>query len=364
MTTDDGVEMTTDLSDAVATGERSPQTHPGGANAADIDAATEGGADADRCCDDTLRVLNLVTNDEARFYKQQVSVLEEQGISCTTLAVPSDREHGTGDADGRSLGDYVRFYPEALKRSFEDYDLIHANYGLTGPAAVFQLNLPVVLSLWGSDLLGTYGPVSKLCARRSDAVIVMSDQMADALGQDCHVIPHGVDLDRFAPAPQRAAQEELGWDPDARHVLFPYARSKSVKNPSLAERVVAAAGERLTGPVELQTVSGVPHDRMPTYMNAADVLLLTSDREGSPNSVKEAMACNLPVVSTDVGDVAQRLSGVRHSFVGRDDAELVDYLVSILDAGVESNGREVVSDLSVERMGEQIRDVYRDVVEP
>nr|WP_256394075.1 glycosyltransferase family 4 protein [Natronoarchaeum rubrum] len=363
--------MTTDPSDAVVTGDRSPQVRPDAeVQSQDDDATTDDDGDVmtddggvGTSADEPLRVLNLVTNDEARFYKQQVSVLEAQGVSCTTLAVPSDREHGTSGVDGRSLGDYVRFYPQTLLRSFEDFDLIHANYGLTGPAAVLQPNLPVVLSLWGSDLLGTYGPVSKLCARRSDEVIVMSDHMADALGRDCHVIPHGVDLDKFAPQPQRAAQEELGWDSDALHVLFPYARSKAIKNPARAERVVAAVRERLGTPVELQFVSGVPHDRMPTYMNAADALLLTSDREGSPNSVKEALACNLPVVSTDVGDVRQRLSGVRHSFVGLDDAELVDCLVSILDAGAESNGREVVRELSVERMGEQIRDVYRDVVE-
>ena len=309
-----------------------------------------------------MNVLNLVTNEDARFYKQQVSILEERGVSCTTLSVPNDHEHGE-DVDGRSVSDYVRFYPETLKHSFDSYDLIHANYGLTGPAAVFQPNLPVVLSLWGSDLLGKYGPVSKLCARRSDAVIVMSDHMADELGQDCHVIPHGVDLEKFVPQPQREARAELGWDHEAHQVLFPYPPSQAVKNPERAERVVEAARERLEKPVELQYVSGEPHSRMPIYMNAADALLLTSDREGSPNSVKEAMACNLPIVSTDVGDVRERLTGVTHSFVGERDADLVDHLVSVLDAGAESNGREVVRELSVERMGEQIKDVYRTVLE-
>jgi glycosyltransferase involved in cell wall biosynthesis len=311
----------------------------------------------------TMNVLNLVTNEDARFYKQQVSILEQQGISCTTLSVPNDRDHSAGDVDSRSMTDYVRFYPETLKQSFDSYDLVHANYGLTGPAAMFQPNLPVVLSLWGSDLFGTYGPISKLCARRSDEVIVMSEHMATELGQDCHVIPHGVDLDKFAPRPQAEAQSELGWDPDARHVLFPYPPSQSVKNPERAERIVEAARDRLGTPVELQYVSGEPHSRMPVYMNAADALLLTSDREGSPNSVKEAMACDLPVVATDVGDVRERLSGVEHSFVGRRDADLVDHLVSVLDADAESNGREVVRELSVERMGEQILDVYRAVAE-
>ena len=310
-----------------------------------------------------LSVLNLVTTEEARFFKQQVSILEELGVSSTTVSVPDERVTGEGALAGRSTVDYLRFLPRAIRESFGEYDLIHANYGLTAPAAVLQPNLPVVISLWGSDLYGRFGPMSKLCARLADATIVMSEQMATELGGNPYVIPHGIDLERFQPADQQAAQEDLGWDPGRKHVLFPYARGKSVKNAPLAERVVAAVRERLDEPIELQFVTGVSHDEMSMYMNAADALLLTSDREGSPNSVKEAMACNLPVVATDVGDVRQRLRGVHHSFVAHDDADLVDCLVSVLDADVESNGRDVIAELRIEQMGERLLSVYRDVLD-
>ncbi|MFC7210677.1 glycosyltransferase family 4 protein [Natronoarchaeum sp. GCM10025321] len=324
--------------------------------------APETGPDASPQTDVDISVLNLVTNDEARFFKQQVSILEEFGISCTTVSVPEDRVVD-GDIRGRSIVQYLEFLPRAIGASFGDYDLVHANYGLTAPAAVLQPNLPVVVSLWGSDLFGRYGPVSKLCARLADDVVVMSDGMAAELGTEAHVIPHGIDLDRFQPTDQREAQADLGWDNGRNHVLFPYARGKSVKNAPLAERVVEAARDRLDGPVELHFVTGVPHRRMSVYMNAADALLLTSDREGSPNSVKEAMACNLPVVSTDVGDVRERLRGVHHSFVAQDDAELVDCLVSVLDADRESNGRAVVAEIRIERMAERLLRVYREVLD-
>jgi glycosyltransferase involved in cell wall biosynthesis len=102
---------------------------------------------------------------------------------------------------------------------------------------------------------------------------------------------------------------------------------------------------------------------MPTYMNAADALLLTSNREGSPNAVKEALACNLPVVSTDVGDVRERLSGVSPSAVCTTDDGLTDALVDVLAQGARSNGRDIVREVSVSRTRDRLHAVYQQVCE-
>lgn len=304
-----------------------------------------------------MRVLNLVANENAPFFEQQMAVLEERGIEHETLSVP-----GTHDADNtRSVLDYVRFHAPVLKRSLDSFDVVHANYGLTAPAALLQPNRPVVLSLWGSDLMGTVAPVSKWCARHCDAVIVMSDEMAEEVNGECEVIPHGVDTELFEPMPQATAQREIGWSSDRRHVLFPYAPDREVKNYPRAERVVSRTDDALESPVELHAVSGIPHDQVPVYMNAADALLLTSNREGSPNSVKEALACNLPVVATDVGDVRSLLDGVAPSFVCRNDDELVRALVETLERNERSNGRHVANQLSLEEMGRRIESVYRTV---
>ncbi|MGA9403222.1 MAG: glycosyltransferase [Haladaptatus sp.] len=308
-----------------------------------------------------LRVLNLVTNVEARFYNEQLRVLEARGVHEETLAPPGTHRTHESVTERRPT-DYLRFFPTVLKNSLDGYDLVHANYGLTAPMALAQVRLPVVLSLWGSDLLGEYGWLSKFCARHCDAVIVMSEGMAAELDSPCHVIPHGIDLERFSPQPTGEARDAVGWSRNAKHVLFPYPPMREVKDFPRAERVVTAAAKQVDGPVELQSVYGVPHDEMASYYNAADVLLLPSKSEGSPNSVKEAMACNLPVVTTDVGDVEDRLADVSPSHVCRSDDELVDGLVDVLSSPRPSNGRENVRDVGLERMGDRIRAVYESVL--
>lgn len=301
--------------------------------------------------------LHLVTTPRP-FFDQQISVLEEHGVSCTVVQVPTSAGDGS-----RGVGQYLRFYGRLLREVRRgDYDLVHGNFGLVAPFALSQPVRPVVLSFWGTDVHGEYGWVSERCAKHADARVVMSEEMAAELPTDSHVIPHGVDFDLFRPIPRQEALAEFGWDPDHRHVLFPYEPSRGVKDYPRAERVVDAARDRLSVPVELHAVHGVPHDHIPQYMNAADALLLTSKWEGSPNAVREALACNLPVVSTDVGDVSHRLDGVSLSSVCRDDDELVEQLVTVLERGERSNGRETATDLSLQGMGDQLIDVYEDVL--
>ncbi|MFB6183124.1 MAG: glycosyltransferase family 4 protein [Haloarculaceae archaeon] len=308
-----------------------------------------------------MRILSLVTSAHARFYRQQLARLRARGHTVETVAVPGRSVEDGIQFEGRTPLTYARYYPRAVAASLRDYDVVHANYGLTGPPAVVQPFHPVVLTLWGSDVMGEYAWLSRLCSRLADATVVMSEPMADAVGRDCHVIPHGVDFETFRPLPRDTAREKVGWDPDAYHVLFPYGPSRQVKNYPRAEHIVELARPELDDRVELQTMTGLAHEEVPWYMNAADAMVLTSKREGSPNTVKEALACNCPVISVDVGDVKDRLDGATLSTAESDDELLADALVNALRSDEDANGREVVSEIRLEHQVDRIEALLRSV---
>lgn len=302
-----------------------------------------------------MKALQLVTS-ESPFFTQQVRALELNGVSCTTVSLP-DR-----DGDRRDRASYLRFYARVLEESLGDYDVVHANYGLVGLFALAQPKRPVVLTLWGSEIMGHAAwldEVSALAARRSDAVVAPSEAVSEHLKCPHSVVPFGVDATRFRPKPRADARDELGWDRDERVVLFPYDPDRDVKNHPLAERVV----ERVPQDVTLKAVYDAPHEDVPTYMNASDAVLVTSRRESGPMVVKEAATCNVPVVATDVGFVAESLDGVAHSHVCDGEDELVEGLANVLDADERSDGRERLEAASLERMGERLVEVYEDALE-
>lgn len=310
-----------------------------------------------------LSVLHLVTAEEV-FFKQQIKILEEKGVECDICVVPRGEQIDGALAEKRGIKEYLQYFPKVRRHLRNgEYDLIHANYGLTAPYAITQLELPVVLTLWGSDVVGFDGLVTKACAWRCDAITVRSQEMLELLGRDDAIIlPSGVDLERFRPIDQSAARDRVGWMQSGYHVLFPYAPTYERKNYPMAEAVVSAAEETIDAEIILHAISGVDHSEMPYYFNAADALLLTSKYEGSPNTVKEAMACNVPIVSTLVGDVNERLANVSPSDIGSSREELTRILSDVLLANERANGREEVTNLAWENLGDKLLQIYNSVI--
>lgn len=306
-----------------------------------------------------MNVLHVVTT-ASPFFQDQIDALETRGISCTTVEVP--------DADGAlsSVDAYRRCYQRLLKESLGTYDIVHANYGLVGPLALAQPRRPIVLTVWGSELMGDSDrleTVTRFAADHSDAVVVPSAPISRAYDGNHEVVPFPVDTETFRPIPRDAAREAVGWETDEPIVLFPYHPDRTVKNYPRAERVVDAVDERFSEPVDLRWIWGVPHEEVPLYLNASDAVLITSNHESGPMTVKEAAACNVPVVSTPVGFAPAELDDVRHSHVAVTDDGLIEALSAVLDAGERSDGRSRIRAPDLDRVGARLEGVYTDVLD-
>lgn len=306
-----------------------------------------------------MNILSLMTNKYATYYEYQVAGLQEQGVNVKTLSPPKQSPNRSVRVGiSRNYWDYFAFYKRLLKEKTSDYDLIHANNGLMAPFALAQRVRPVVLSFWGSDLMENHTRLCQKTAKYADAVILPSKAMTSYLDTDYTVIPFGVDTDIFSPMSQSKAREEIGGKQDKTIVLFPYSKSRSVKNYPLAEQVV----KEIEG-LELRQISGVAHKDVSLYMNASDCLLVTSKRESGPMVVKEAALCNVPVVSTDVGFASEVLSDVENSYVCSSEMELKDRLGAVIESGERSDGRKHADEWGLDRMGEHLVDVYKSVLE-
>ncbi len=273
---------------------------------------------------------------------------------------------------------------EALTRRVEP-SLVHAQYGsMTAALAAFVAgSLPLIVSFCGDDLLGTPIPTMKwrlrtraarllglLAAARAGAIVVKSQNLFETLPSRLQhraiILPNGVDTEWFRPLDHRACRLALGWDPEVKVVLFHASRGEDRwrKNPALAQAVVDVVTRREPC-VSLVMLSDVTREKVRLMLNAADCLLVTSLQEGSPNLVKEAMACNLPVVSVPCGDVSERLANTRPGAVCPYDAEaLAHALLEVVRTGERSNGREQIylqgltaSDIAI-RLGE----IYQQVL--
>jgi hypothetical protein len=175
------------------------------------------------------------------------------------------------------------------------------------------------------------------------------------------VIVDGVDLTRFSPRDRGEARALLGWNLEERTVLFNAGMSPQVKRLDLAEASVADARRRI-GPLRFEVMRGnVPHDQVPLLMNASDCVLMTSDFEGSPNMVREALACQTPVVSVAVGDVPGWLEGIPAArIVDRDPVKLGAAIAAVVTAGIRLDLGDRLNAFSDITSRDAVLDVYRE----
>jgi len=262
-----------------------------------------------------------------------------------------------------------------LKRA----DIIHAHYSYCGWLARFQCSLPIVISFMGDDLLGSPRndgkatirsrfevQANRFFARFVDAVIVKSAEMARVIAPiKTYIIPNGVDLKTFFPMEINHARRDLGLKKGKKYILFPGDPDNPRKGFCLARASIDVAQSYIEEPIEVVVLKGIIPERVPLYINACDTVLMTSLWEGSPNVIKEAMACNTPIVSVPVGDVPQLLEDVSVSEICSRDPEVIGCsLARILRCGRRSNGRDsiILKKLDQVTVAQQIHGIYKEVL--
>lgn len=269
-----------------------------------------------------------------------------------------------------------------VKKISKDFDLVHAQYGSACAIATSTAkDRPKALSLRGSDwnvhsasfgFLYWHTRLAKLMTRlaveRYDLVITVSNRMALDLQQNYPkvrsiALPSPIDLDRFVPVDKKQARLLLGFPNNKeKWILF---TSGNLNNPnkrySLARQAVNLANAKL-GNIRMRVASSLPHSEGPLFVAACDLILCTSDNEGWPNSIKEALACNLPFVSTDVSDlrkIADKESTCR--ICPPDAAVLAENICDVLSTPNKENLRRHVLEMDLHTISERLLDLYIDL---
>lgn len=312
---------------------------------------------SDSAIQPSMKVLIVARQVEpsraAPFVEEQAQSLRQAGVDADVYTV------NRGGAGG-----YLEAARDLRRRvsSGAEYDLVHG-HGPAGACSASVRGVPIVSTFHGSDVFNVKTrPLATWISWRSAYTIYVSDHLRQAAwfkGHRHSVIPCGVDYDTFQPQDRTAARRALGWDPDETLVLFPSRFDRDLKNAPLAR-----AGMEAWGKGRLVELDGYSRDQVATVINACNAVLITSHREGGeggPQVTKEALACNVPVVSVETGGVAERFATVEHSYAVDAESEAI---AAALDraAGHRTNGRERIRHLSLDAIAQRVMRVYESVL--
>lgn len=244
------------------------------------------------------------------------------------------------------------------------YDIVHAHYGYCGLVAGLVSPFPVVVTYHGTDLTESLSRViSCVSVRLASWNIFVSKRLFERVipspKSRYSILPCGVDLDVFFPKSKIQASAELGWDPKRKRVVFSSSFDNPVKNFPLAKSALDMIPDVGFDLIELKDKS---RKEVALILNASDVLLLTSHSEGSPQIIKEALACGCPIVSVDVGDVRERIAGKQNCFLVKNDPEhIADALKKSLNSAERSNTPGIHKNLDNRSIIEHLSEIYHTV---
>jgi teichuronic acid biosynthesis glycosyltransferase TuaC len=321
-----------------------------------------------------IKVLIVIPGEEEGtsmiFAKRQAQSLDKSNVDLKIFFLSSRT------SPAKLFSESKRF--RLMARGFQP-DVVHCHYGtMTSMFSAINSRAPLVITFHGSDLNSTPSDgmiknivgkfFSQISAVKAKRVICVSDVLVKKLWwtkKKAVVIPMGINTEAFAPQDKNEARKKLNWSDKGKIVLF-NGNSPKIKRLDIAKLVIEKVKMQIPE-AHLEVLTGrIEPDKMPLYINASDCLLLCSDSEGGPMIVKEALACNLPVVATDVGDVKERLNGVAGTFVKEQNvASLAEAVITVLNNYTKSEGRNklIHDEISEAQVAEKIESVYRQVSE-
>lgn len=304
-----------------------------------------------------MKVLIVCSKNSGKiapFITEQVEGLNTRGVETAYFTIEQKGWKG-----------YLKSRKSLLKKIDEfQPDLIHAHYGMSGLLANLQRKIPVVTTYHGSDINHAkafrFSAISIFLSKHNIFVSEKNIRKAN-VKRDYSLIPCGIDNELFYPQPQLECRAKLKLDNSAKYVLFSGAFNNPIKNPALAQKVTAELNN-----ITLLELKGYGREEVATLMNAVDTCLMTSFTEGSPQFIKEAMACNCPIVSVDVGDVKEVVGNTEGCYVcdSYDVNELAEKLKKALQFGMRTNGRERIIKLGYDGdfVSKKIIGIYRRII--
>jgi len=301
--------------------------------------------------------LNNHNGHFAPFIDEQADALSNSGCDITYFGV-----------SGKGIFGYLKQIPLLYKTIRKRHiDLIHSHYGLCCLLANMQRSVPVVSTYHGSDInIPSVVRFSKVAMKLSAWNIFVSKrtqdiafaQISEKTKNKSSLLPCGINLPKSA---DKCPDILSILTPEKKHVLFAGAFDNDVKDPELAKQVASILPD-----VQLIELKGYSRDEVSALMYSCDAFLLTSKTEGSPQVIKEAMACGCPIVSTDVGDVAERIEGLDGCYIAnsRDPQTIALLLQKAIDFGKRTEGLNCIlkAGLTNDIVAEKLIEIYKQVL--
>jgi glycosyltransferase involved in cell wall biosynthesis len=283
----------------------------------------------------------------------------------------------------RSLSNLIKAHKH-VQNIAKDYDIIHAQFGSACAMVTSSVkDVPKVLSLRGSDwyrfdkkvnfasahaFLATQ--MTKMSISKFNAIVTVSERMSNDVSKQYpnskrYTIPSPINLNNFKPMDKQESRKALGFENNNDYwVLFTTLQiTNPVKRAALAEEAIEIASKRMAGGVKMRIATGIAHDQMPIFVSSCDIVLCTSTHEGWPNSIKEALACNVPFVSTDVSDLHLIADKEKECRICPPDVEIIaDNICDVLKQSNYNDLRHYVASMGLEKTCDKILNLYNEVL--